>query len=94
MQIRVRRLGKHTFRPTFPQNLKKGDVLAIYSKGRKPIIPYDGRECWTRRGLYSKSTSRQGAPTVGSVRTFTTLPSGSMPCRNYSLYITLVKGEI
>ena len=59
-------------------NVKRGDLVGLYALYGH-LIPYNGTECWTQRAFYMPGV-------------FSVLPSGSKPCRNYSISLIIKSG--
>ena len=72
-------------------NVKKGDLVGLYAPTQH-LIPYNGSECWTQRAYY-KDMYRVSNPEPGDQIQFSVLPSGSKPCRNYSLSLAIKPGQ-
>ena len=72
-------------------DVKKGDMVGLYAPTRH-LIPYNGTECWTKRSYY-KDMHRVSNLEPGDQIQFTVLPSGSKPCRNYSLSLDIKTGQ-
>ena len=69
-------------------NVKRGDLVGLFALYGY-LITYNGTECWTQRAFYMPRVSNIEPSTEMQ---FSVLPSGSKPCRNYSLSLIIKSG--
>ena len=88
-KVTITRTGVQTISPSSRIRVQAGDLVGFYFP-YSSIIPFDGTECYSRRGYYYKKYTSYPLRS-GNTYSFRSMQSRWKPCRYYSLKVRITK---